>query len=194
MGSCCRRNDQRCSPTCKSSECRTSRTNEAPVRRRSVASPRRRPSRVERRRRTTPSPRRRADVPSSMPFPSSDWTRADAPPPSRATPKVPLSGRASAIGEVGGTRADIELSSSGRFHAHKIDCAQNCAHAIGGISITRFVEHIVDSRVTVQATVFSCPSSKFAFRRIILEIYKCLRGVHLQTRGEVAERLKAAVC
>ena len=35
---------------------------------------------------------------------------------------------------------------------------------------------------------------KFAFARKIREICKCLRSVYLKLRGEVAERLKAAVC
>jgi hypothetical protein len=60
--------------------------------------------------------------------------------------------------------------------------------------VKRFMERIVDSGVTVQATVFCSPSPKIAFAGKIHEIHKCLRGVHLQTRGEVAERLKAAVC
>jgi hypothetical protein len=35
---------------------------------------------------------------------------------------------------------------------------------------------------------------RFAFAGRILRICKCLRSVYLQVRGEVAERLKAAVC
>jgi len=35
---------------------------------------------------------------------------------------------------------------------------------------------------------------KFAFTKKTRGIRKYLRGVYLQTRGEVAERLKAAVC
>jgi hypothetical protein len=62
------------------------------------------------------------------------------------------------------------------------------------MSVKRFMERIVDSGVTVQATVFCSPSPKNSLRWKNHEIHKCLRGVHLQTRGEVAERLKAAVC
>ena len=41
---------------------------------------------------------------------------------------------------------------------------------------------------------FGNTPSKFASTKKILRIRKSLRGVYLQTRGEVAERLKAAVC
>jgi hypothetical protein len=42
---------------------------------------------------------------------------------------------------------------------------------------------------------FFTPSPRNSpFRRKICEIRKYLRGVYLQTYGEVAERLKAAVC
>lgn len=63
----------------------------------------------------------------------------------------------------------------------KIDCARNCAHSIVAISITRSVEGVVESRVSVEATVFLLfvmgePYSPRKFH----EIRKCLRVVYLQ--------------
>jgi hypothetical protein len=52
----------------------------------------------------------------------------------------------------------------------------------------------VDSRLSGKATDFQKHASKIRLHREILRIHKCLRGVYVQTRGEVAERLKAAVC
>jgi hypothetical protein len=59
----------------------------------------------------------------------------------------------------------------------------------------RIVEPIASQGITGKAAVFQTgiivnPHAQEEFRRI----HKCFRRVYVQTRGEVAERLKAAVC
>jgi len=58
----------------------------------------------------------------------------------------------------------------------------------------RTAELVVDSKLKAKATVFQKTPPKFASVEKIRSICKCLRGVYLETHGEVAERLKAAVC
>src|SRR6266508_1779688 len=52
---------------------------------------------------------------------------------------------------------------------------------------------IKKSSATAQAHRNGSPP-EICLRKRIRKIRKCLRGVYSQTRGEVAERLKAAVC
>ena len=73
-------------------------------------------------------------------------------------------------------------------------CAQKCAHSDPCKHVTRIAELIVDERVIGKATVFRDALPKVALAIKIRQIRKCLRTLYLPERGEVAERLKAAVC
>jgi hypothetical protein len=83
----------------------------------------------------------------------------------------------------------------GRSFGGLLQCAQECAQTIALIRCPRIAEVVVDLRLKAKATVFQKRASEIRLRaRKIREICKCFRGVYLQTHGEVAERLKAAVC
>jgi hypothetical protein len=60
--------------------------------------------------------------------------------------------------------------------------------------IHRIVELVDDARFTAKATVFGSTPPEFAAAKKTCRIRKCLCSVYLQVSGEVAERLKAAVC
>jgi len=72
------------------------------------------------------------------------------------------------------------------------DCAQECAQTcVPKASITRRYKllswlHLTSEATAWTAVAFTASLSKFPC--------KCLGHVYLQVRGEVAERLKAAVC
>jgi hypothetical protein len=72
-------------------------------------------------------------------------------------------------------------------------CARG-AHAIAATCCNRIAELVVDSRLRGKVTVFQKHAFKIPLEQEIRKIRKFLRSVYLQTRGEVAERLKAAVC
>ena len=75
------------------------------------------------------------------------------------------------------------------------ECAQECAHAGRSIGMHHVAELVVHYWLTGKATVFqTLRHCEIAFTRNICRIRKCLRRVYLQGYGEVAERLKAAVC
>ena len=90
--------------------------------------------------------------------------------------------------------AKIGPMEDSRFFETVLHCAQKCALTIASISGPRIAEVVLDSRLRPKATVFQKYASEIRLHEKIHGICKCLRGVYLQTRGEVAERLKAAVC
>ena len=73
-------------------------------------------------------------------------------------------------------------------------CAQKCAHSIAAKPAYRIAELVVDVSLRGKAAVFQKSPPKFASAKQTRPIGKCLCRVYLQARGEVAERLKAAVC
>jgi hypothetical protein len=81
-----------------------------------------------------------------------------------------------------------------RFQVTISRCAQKCAHTDRCKHASRIAELIVDARVIGKATVFQKRPSKVACAKKIRVIRKYLRTLYLSERGEVAERLKAAVC
>jgi hypothetical protein len=82
----------------------------------------------------------------------------------------------------------------GRFFGTVLHCAQKCALTIASIRCPRIAEVVLDSRLKAKATVFQKYAFEIRLHEEIHGIGKCVRGVYLQTCGEVAERLKAAVC
>ena len=82
-----------------------------------------------------------------------------------------------------------------RFHVTFLHCAQQCAHPIAAIGLHRNLELVARHGLSVKAAVFQTGIiCELALHRNICRIRKCLRAVYLQFCGEVAERLKAAVC
>jgi hypothetical protein len=75
-----------------------------------------------------------------------------------------------------------------------LQCAQECAHPIVTISVIQIRELIAPQAVSAKTAVFQKYASKIRLHQEIRRIRKCSRGLHLQVCGEVAERLKAAVC
>jgi ECF sigma factor len=68
------------------------------------------------------------------------------------------------------------------------------AYSIVASSMMRFMKRIVDAGVSVRATVLLFSVIENCLRSKISRDLQVLSWRHLQTRGEVAERLKAAVC
>jgi hypothetical protein len=81
------------------------------------------------------------------------------------------------------------------IHATIPHCARNCAHSIAARHGVRNAELIEASTLLEKATVLwksAFQNSPFVEKN--RRICKCLCRVYLQVCGEVAERLKAAVC